>query len=214
MKKILCFGDSITSCADFPDNRKWTALLQRDLDAADPGEYAVYNRGIGGNTTVHGLDRINSGILKYMPGIVLIEFGFNDASLRKGEEISKVLLPDFKANLSKIIQLVREREGNPILMTNHVTDQEPPGRPQANGRDYFETFRLYQIAIREVAQETSTALIDLEAEMQKAGVSPKDVVSEDRIHLKESASRIYADFVFRGLAPLIGLKPAGEHAVS
>ena len=78
-KRIICFGDSITQCQGFAEADRWTARLAFLLEKKLPGQWEVYNRGVGGNTTAMALDRFQTDVLPLLPGFVIIEFGINDA---------------------------------------------------------------------------------------------------------------------------------------
>ncbi len=82
MLNIICFGDSITEGGDFEKPKRWTSLLQARLDENYPKGYRVINRGIGGNTSAQGFDRFCDDVLPYLPGLLLVEFGFNDANVK------------------------------------------------------------------------------------------------------------------------------------
>ena len=78
-RRVICFGDSITHAQDCAEADRWTTQLAFQLEQASPGRFEVFNRGIGGNTTALGLDRIQNDVISLLPGLVLIEFGINDS---------------------------------------------------------------------------------------------------------------------------------------
>jgi acyl-CoA synthetase (AMP-forming)/AMP-acid ligase II/lysophospholipase L1-like esterase len=69
--KVVCFGDSLTSCGGA--NGRYSDILQDRFPA-----HNFVNRGVGGNTFVDGLARLQSDVLDEQPDIVLIELGAND----------------------------------------------------------------------------------------------------------------------------------------
>ncbi len=201
-QRLVCFGDSITAGRGFPDTQRWTSLLQYDLDALWPDRYAVYQRGVGGNTTLDGLVRFDADVLPLLPAVVLIEFGFNDASVPPGREIARCVLPAFRLHLAEIIRQVREHGGTPILIVNHPI-QEKRESQQGNGCSYVRNFAPYQPAIRECAAACAVPLIDLEERMHAGGVRNEELLSEDGLHLSLGGNRIYADYLFAGLKPIL-----------
>ena len=80
--RILCFGDSITHALGFAECDRWPNILQSLMDQWRPDCYQIHNLGVGGETTAHGLDRFTEQILPLLPGVVIIEFGFNDDESR------------------------------------------------------------------------------------------------------------------------------------
>ncbi|TVR17430.1 MAG: SGNH/GDSL hydrolase family protein, partial [Planctomycetota bacterium] len=77
-RAIHCLGDSITQAGGLPECGRWTGILQRLLDEQAPDTFAVYNHGVGGNTSAMGLDRMRAPHIG--PEITIIEFGLNDCS--------------------------------------------------------------------------------------------------------------------------------------
>ncbi len=203
MERIICFGDSITAGRPFPEGRRWTALVQSELDKIAPDRFEVYNRGVGGNTTQEGLARFDGEIAPLLPGWVLIEFGFNDASVPPGRRIPRCNLTAFTENLGEIVRLIKAAKGKPVLLANHPIQKERPG-PQGNGRPYFQNFKPYQPAIREAAEKLRVPLIDLEKEMKNIRLD--DLLAEDGLHLSLGGNRPYAASVLKGLRPLLRLK--------
>jgi lysophospholipase L1-like esterase len=210
-QSLICFGDSITNGKSQPEGRRWTALVAAELDQRFPGQFEVHNRGVGGNTTAQGLERFSGDVTPNLPGIVLIEFGFNDASVPPGFMTSRVGLGEFQRNLAEIIRLVRAGRGQPVLLTNHPIPRIRAVGEQGNGKDYAVNFRPYQPAIRIVAAKTKTPLMDLEATMRKARVPFQDLLADDNLHLSREGNAIYAQHVLDGLESL-GLLKAGKKA--
>lgn len=201
-RRIVCFGDSITFGRSQPEGVRWTALLASEMDRNFPGHFEVFNRGVGGNTTAQGLERFAGDVAPHLPGLVLIEFGFNDASVPVGLRTNRVGLAEFQRNLLEIIRLVKAGKGSPILLANHPIPVVRTPSEQGNGKNYAVNFQPYQPAIREVAAKSRTPLIDLEASMRAARVSMKELLSEDNLHLSRSGNAIYARHVWEGLERL------------
>jgi len=186
---------------------RWTTLLYLLLKAEMEKEWHVYNRGIGGDTTWHALDRFDDDIKPLLPAYVLIEYGFNDASVPEGRRIARCGLAAFRENISEIIRKVRAGKGKPILIVNHPIC--PREIPQGNRRTYVQNFRPYQAAIRELAKATKTPMIDLEREMVRAGVDLHRLLTKDGLHLSAEGNAIYANFVFASFASVAGIKVKG-----
>ncbi len=123
------------------------------------------NHAIGGRSTGNFIrqGRFNEVLTKLKPGdYVFIQFGHNDASA--GNEDRYVSVEDYKKNLADhYIKAIEQRGATPVLVT------------LANRNDYNKTtgvfnvsFSNYVAAMREVAEETETALIDLNAKTVEA----------------------------------------------
>ena len=66
--KIVCFGDSLTSCGG--ENGRFSDILQERF----PGHEFI-NRGVGSDTFVDALERLDADVLLARPDVVLLEFG-------------------------------------------------------------------------------------------------------------------------------------------
>ncbi|MBQ6598344.1 MAG: hypothetical protein IJH79_12400, partial [Lentisphaeria bacterium] len=70
-KKIVCFGDSLTSCGG--KDGRYSHMLQRSL----PG-YRIINSGKGGDTLGGGLARLEDAVLKHRAQYLILGLGSND----------------------------------------------------------------------------------------------------------------------------------------
>ena len=70
-KKIVCFGDSLTSCGG--KNGRYSDMLQKSLPS-----YIFINSGKGGDTIGGGLARLETAVLKHRAGYLIIGLGAND----------------------------------------------------------------------------------------------------------------------------------------
>ncbi len=196
MTNIICFGDSITQASGVPDAARWPVVLQNLLDNWRPGEFAVYSRGVGGHTCVQGFDRMHGDILPLLPGIVLLEFGYNDAVIYEFTREPRVSLAEFHGKMTEIMRVIATRGGQSVLIVNHT---ERSVLQQGDGRSYSEGYAPYDAAIRELSAKLNVPAIDLPAMMRDRGVNLDDFVTPDGIHLSVAGNRTYAEMVFDGL---------------
>lgn len=106
------FGDSNTAGSNWPeygydDNKRWAVLLGKTR--------TVVNKGVGGNTTGMGLNRMNE-VLQSKPKTVTIMFGTNDAVLNS-KSIPKTSLRQYEINLNKMIDTFQSKKINVVLLT-------------------------------------------------------------------------------------------------
>jgi lysophospholipase L1-like esterase len=173
---IVCFGDSITHARAFAEGDRWPTILQFKLSAWRPGAYKVYNRGIGGNTTAQGLERVNEDVLPYLPGFLLVQFGFNDCNIRPWSRVSRVGLEDYRKNLREFHRIAAAHESVCAFVVNHS--------PSRDTEEYL-------------APNDKT--IDLPRIMQEQQIDILSLVSEDGEHLSVEGNHLYADMVFERL---------------
>ena len=201
---IVCCGDSLTEGNPHAEADKWSTRLQWHLDQERPGNFKVYNRGVAGNTTIHGLDRIGEAVLPLLPGCVFIQFGFNDCNVRPDRRTPRVGLGEFVSNLGELVRMVRAFGGVPTLVAPHHPESDR--RPvelrkydQGNSKTYADNYQPYYLAIQRVAAECKTPLIDVPALLISAKMKTTDLVIADGIHLTIEGNHFYAREIQRHL---------------
>ena len=198
---IVCFGDSITHGAEFAPHERWTSILQERLDAWRPATYRVHNCGIGGNTSTQGFDRFGSEVLPLLPGVLLVQFGFNDANVPGWSLLPRVSVGEYLRNLREFHRAATANNSTCIFVINHAIP--PLAGSQGNNQRYDVNYAPYARALRELVAELQAPAIDLPAEMQRKRVRLEEFVAEDKIHLSIAGNRQYADMVFGSLANLL-----------
>lgn len=118
------------------------------------------NKAIGGRSTGNYLrqGRLNEVLCSIAPGdYVLIEFGHNDANSGNGDRY--VSVENYQKNLTDIyIKAIRDRGATPILVT--VCNKNEYRRDTS---EFIVSYPDYVEAMRKVAEETDTLLVDLSA---------------------------------------------------
>lgn len=194
MLNIICFGDSITEGGDFDEPQRWTSLLQVRLDEDFPEGYRVINKGIGGNTSAQGFDRFCDDVLPHLPGLLLVEFGYNDANVKDWSIEPRVSLDEFIRNLREFHRIATAHNSRCVFILNH-TIAEVDGK-QGNGLTYNENLSAYDQAVITLADELNAELIDLPGMMAVKGVPLKEFLSDDNLHLSAAGNKHYAQMVF------------------
>lgn len=149
--KWLFYGDSIThGSLHTSGQRSYVELfseriryeLNRSMDI-------VVNTAISGNTSQDLLDGFEWRVVEVKPDVVFIMIGMNDCHKPKGIKIEY-----FKANLLKLIALIKSLDAVPVMQT---TCPVLSGKP-----DYLSYASLdsYMDVIRGIAQTEELELID------------------------------------------------------
>jgi lysophospholipase L1-like esterase len=198
---IICFGDSIMHGSSFAEGDRWPTILANKLEQWRPGKYKVYNRGINGHTTTQGVDRVNTDVIPYLPGLLLVEFGFNDAFVRDWLKIAQVGLEQYKINMREFHRLARVHKSRCVYIINHTI----PARKnkQGDGSSYVASVKRYSQAARDVARQLKAPMIDLPAIMKKQRVALKQFLGDDGLHLTVEGNHTYADMVFEQLKEIL-----------
>jgi len=168
--------------------------LQSKLDENFSEGYRVFNKGIDGNTSAQGFDRFCDDVLPYLPGLLLVEFGFNDANVKDWSIEPRVSLEEFVRNLREFHRIATAHNSRCVFILNH-TIAEVEGR-QGNGLTYNENLLPYDHAVIEFAEELGSEVIDLPGMMAVKGVPLQEYLSNDNLHLSEAGNKHYAQMVF------------------
>ncbi len=149
MKRIICFGDTITEMGMSLEMRGYVArLAERYVRRAD-----VLCRGFSGYTTREALDILYAAVLSEHPDIVIFFFGVNDSVLP--DQVTHVPPDEYKANLQEMASRIAWA-GGWLIMIN------PPPVDEAkimNRR--MEHTAQYAHICHEVGLEMQVPVIDL-----------------------------------------------------
>lgn len=190
--RIVAYGDSITRGYLAPEGAGWVEIL-----SARP-EYRstqVYNAGGNGNTSTEGLQRIEADVLSHLPGLVLVEFGGNDAVHDARRHVG---VDAFERNLLNIHTQVTARGGTvvfltfpPIINAWHVTRSDPYYDPWGGADACIEQYRQ---RVRDVARRLGVPLFDLDRFLRQRieRDGPERYVNRDGVHLTPEANRLVA----------------------
>jgi acyl-CoA synthetase (AMP-forming)/AMP-acid ligase II/lysophospholipase L1-like esterase len=101
--KIVCIGDSLTSCGG--EGGRFSDILQERFP-----EHVFVNRGVSGETIADGLRRLESDVLAESPDVVLIELGAND--WHRNERAPR----HWAADLETIVSRVQATGATPMIL--------------------------------------------------------------------------------------------------
>ncbi len=174
---IFLAGDS-TCAAKQPDKRPetgWGEMLEQHFKS---GTVRVDNRAANGRSTKTFISEGRwQGIIDDLKkgDYVFVQFGHNDQSKDKGERYTPP--EDYRRNLSRFVEEVRAKEGNPVLLTPIMRR-----RFDKEGK-FYDTHREYPDLVREVAAELKVPLIDMH-KMSEAVIVRYGVVSSRKLFLQ------------------------------
>ncbi len=122
--KIVCFGDSLTSCGE--NGGRFSDILQERFP-----NHVFVNRGVGGETTADAMMRLKVDVLAETPEIALIEFGANDWHRNERPP------GQWAADLDIIVSRVREAGTLPVILGvfGDVRDDEGHQVAKVEGTD-------------------------------------------------------------------------------
>ena len=118
----------------------------RDRPLRGP-EITVRNLGRGGKTMIHAMQTITTQGFENQPDIVMVSFGINDATMGLG-------LATYARALQEVVDTVRSKGAEVMLLGPTVTVGEPPEEAMASTRPYSSM-------MREIAEDNSLFFADL-----------------------------------------------------
>ena len=170
--RIVTLGDSITKGVrpGVTAEETFAAELQRQLRAGGHPDCEVINVGVGGETAGQGLKRLEQDVVAKKPAIVTIMYGHNDSYVDPGKTESRISIPRFRADLSQLVQRLRESGITPILMTPPAYAEK--SAPNGIGEHCNVKLAQYAEVTRQVAETLQVPLVDhyaAWAEVSKSG---------------------------------------------
>lgn len=177
---IVCYGDSLTAGHGVIAGQTYPDYLQRDLDSRGYA-YHVINKGIDGNTTKDGVDRLKD-VLAAHPQIVVVEFGGNDGL--RGLPISVT-----RQNLDQIVSALL-KAGIKVVLAGITL-------PPNYGSDYIQQFNETYTML---ARKYKVALIPF---LFKDVYGVPGSMQQDGIHATEKGNQQVALNVLQALVPLL-----------
>ncbi len=170
--RVVTLGDSITKGVrpGVTAEETFAAELQRQLRAGGQPDAEVVNVGVGGETAGQGLKRLERDVVAKKPAIVTIMYGHNDSYVDAGKTEARVSIPRFRADLSQLVQRLRDAGITPILMTPPAYAEK--SGPNGIGEHCNVKLAQYAEVARQVAETLQVPLIDhyaAWAEVSKSG---------------------------------------------
>jgi len=209
--QIVAFGDSVTQGAmemgrSSPDET-YHRLLQKDLEAFFPAKTInVTNSGIGGQTAVQGLDRLERDVLAHTPDLLLIAFGLNDSTLglealQNFEKAIREMVISARAQTETTIVILTPpfmaTERTHKIHSQHEAIAEIIIRTQTQG-----ILEKYAAKLRVIAREEGVILADIYAEwdrLKRAGIDMNNWLANGLNHPDVRGHRIAARAIWNAL---------------
>ena len=149
MKKIVCFGDSITEMGTILELRGFIAqLADRYARRAD-----VMARGFSGYTTRDGRETLQEAVLSEKPDTVVLFFGTNDSCLPG--QIQHIEVDVYRKNMEYMAQHIAVTGAWLVLIT------PPPLNERKTKSRTMEHTETYAQACFELGLEMNLPVVDL-----------------------------------------------------
>jgi lysophospholipase L1-like esterase len=215
--RIVTFGDSVTRLAFCPaapncnfTGDGWATMLKRDLEAQGLTQ-EIISAGVGGDTTVDLLARVQRDVLDKKPTVVTLMVGLNDTWRYARDEAlnpdkkGSITPPQYETNLRELVAAVKESGARLILCTPSLMGEDP--RKFDDPKDGMNArLNAYSESVRRIAAEENVQLLDVrraftekEREINTQQAHSGVLTINDGVHLNEKGQRFMADLMLGAL---------------
>jgi len=213
---VVCFGDSVTFGWNLKYEDSYPQLLE-NLLFKDYMLTKVINIGIGGDTILDAINRLEKDALCYNPHIIIVNFGLNDGMLvesnenkiKKNESLSysegeynyttQVSLEKFNNDYHSLINSLKSNDIKLIVMgINPVLDSFPLSKGEDFRKKQKEIYDLYNKEIIEIAEDEDVVFLNL-WELFTEDINIENYMQEDGIHPSKEGLKLIADNIYMNL---------------
>ena len=209
---IVCFGDSVTFGWNLEYKHSYPAQLEEQLKE----KYAnvkVINSGVGGNTVIDGIKRLERDIINYNPDTVIINFGLNDGMLHKSRDTSipddglyysdgsNVFIPAIAIDVfeNKYIEMLGKLKSQNIntivLGITPITDGFNPENNIEITEKQKEIYYVYNERIIKAASAYGLKYIDIASIFTQYEGGAGSLIQQDGIHPESKGLKLIADIL-------------------
>jgi lysophospholipase L1-like esterase len=195
-QKIVFLGDSITAMG--MSSFGYARQVGRGLEA-NGIKVTIIGAGVGGNTSVNMLARMDSDVLAHKPDWMTLSCGVNDV-------YSNLPLDQFKDQITKIVAKAQSANIKVVILTATMIGENP-----ADPKN--QQLIPYNAFLRQLAKDKQCVLGDLNARMQavvaatgggQAQSKRGNVLTVEGIHMNALGNQVMA----LGVLEALGLNPA------
>lgn len=198
MTNCLFFGDSITYGEYDGVLGGWVDYLKRFCHSKYYNEAAeevnLFNLGIGGETTVGLLNRLDVELnarISPTRNLVFLFYGANDLAIKHGEVV--VSKKDYKQNLVSAISMIKDRVDEIYLLSIIPVSERIDGIQVSSGKlRSNQAVNEYNKILMELADSESVNYIDLYSVFYQ---DKEELLSKDYVHPNEKGYERIAEII-------------------
>ena len=185
--RIAAIGDSVIYGRKDPTGG-WVGHLRRFLEDRDPGA-AVFNLGIGGQTSADLLERMERELAPRTPDTVIIGSGLNDLYRTAPDNEPRIPVDQFERNVRRLIEIARGLDAATIVVpTLNPIERSPT---PLNGVFYLASdTHAYNDAILRCADGPDVHVLPFH---EAKGFSTASGTLADQIHPSTTGHTLLAD---------------------
>lgn len=182
-KTVVAFGDSITAW------KGWVSMMYGEIGTE------VINSGVGGDTTVHALNRIQKDVIDKNPDLVIINFGMNDQAVNPSTGKNLTSIEKYEENYRTIIDKILATGSDIILVAVHdvCNSKYGGGTPVYNEKDSTGTNYVdrFNEVVKKLADEYKLGFLDINSLAE----NQLESMIQDGIHLNDKGQENYCKWI-------------------
>ena len=212
LPRVVCLGDSVTFGWNIDYEKTFPYLLEKKLQEKYPG-VMVINSGIGGQTVVDGLERLESDVFYFEPQLVIINFGLNDAFIIMEEENnsepdeslayedeeadfrSNIDLGIFKETYGQLIEEISGKGLEILIMGTNPVIAELMWEETDIAEKQEKSYKLYNQASKNIAEEYGLVFLNIWEDFIARG-ELDILIQPDGVHPSEAGLDLMSEIVF------------------
>lgn len=137
-KSILVLGDSISAGYGMEAEQSWVSLLEERLEQKFPGEHAVINGSMSGETAAGAVNRLPNLLQSHKPDVVIIELGGNDGLRGQPPQL-------IERSLDRLVVMSLEVEAETLLFGMKIPPNYGTSYSQAFEANFQRVAERYEI---------------------------------------------------------------------
>lgn len=187
-QRIIAIGASSVQGRVDPERGGWVGRL-RAWHESNARHNAVYNLGIGGNTTEDLLKRLKPEGLPRKPDLIIFSLGLNDTRRVGGPKAGNdVPLDKFEANIKKLVEIGKEMAEVIFVGVYPIDDSKTVPIPWDNDKYYFlSDAKKYEALTKKVVLSQNIPYLDIWSDWIKKDY--KKLLYEDGLHASSKGHR-------------------------
>lgn len=188
--RYLALGDSYTIGQSVCNACSFPAQIQSQLQANNPhNTYTIDIIAQTGWTTTNLLDAIDDHNPDNNYDLVTLLIGVNNQFQNKDFDIYQ---QEFPALVHKALAFAKAKETNLIVLSIPDYAYTPYGQEKGNTKRITEEINRYNGFARQYCEEKGILFIDI-TYITRKGLTNKELVAQDGLHLSEEAYRLFAE---------------------
>lgn len=193
-KTIVFVGDSITEGAGDDEKGGWTRRLAERL----PASVRPVHAGVGGDSILLVLERMQRDVLAHHPQLIVLAVGIND-SHTDGRGLNWVERGEYERGLDRFADLAGD---SPILVVGLTPIDDARTSPLAEDTIYTDQASIeYDAILRGFAQRRGLTYVPIAEHFHREGGAEQ--LTTDGLHPNPRGHELIAAAVWAALEPIL-----------